>query len=156
MLPVFFNLHNAFNKCRTQIFFDTVPFKGKHEYQIMRLIASGERPDRLQSPRMEDSTWNLIRNCWEDDPFQRPLMPQIVEKLYSSMRVKMIRRYLFPEPSKGYTFLKHRLHSGRVKVIWRRLIPTHLQTLKRYIFLGHRFHQEKPISVIRNNYMFLQ
>lgn len=78
-----FLLHNVFNKWYAQIFFDTVPFKGKIEYQIMRLVASGERSDRLSSPKMEDSTWNLIRDCWKDDPSQRPSMKQIVEKIDS-------------------------------------------------------------------------
>ncbi|KAF8351824.1 kinase-like domain-containing protein, partial [Amanita rubescens] len=73
----------AFGCLYYAIFFDTVPFKGKVEYQIMRLVASEERPDRLESPRMEDSTWNLIQDCWKGDPSQRPLMKQIVEKLIS-------------------------------------------------------------------------
>jgi hypothetical protein len=65
----------------TQIFFDTVPFQGKTEYQITRLVTAGERPDRLENPGMEEDTWNLIRSCWKSLPLERPTMEQIVQKL---------------------------------------------------------------------------
>ena len=69
------------NDLSTQIFFDTIPFVEKNEYQIMRLVTAGVRPPRLDSPRMEDSTWELILHCWKAKPSERPGMEQIlVEK----------------------------------------------------------------------------
>ena len=64
-----------------QTFFDTVPFHGISEFQIIRLLAKGKRPHRLENPRMEDNTWNVIQRCWESIPSERPTMEQIVEKL---------------------------------------------------------------------------
>jgi len=64
-----------------QTFFDTVPFHGTNEFQIMRLLAKGKRPHRLESPKMADNTWNLVQRCWESIPSKRPTMEQIVEML---------------------------------------------------------------------------
>ena len=48
---------------------------------IMRFITDGIRPDRLQSPAIEDQTWNLISNCWEANPSERPTMEHIMNIL---------------------------------------------------------------------------
>jgi hypothetical protein len=60
-----------------QIFFNTVPFQGKYEYQIMRLVTSGGRPRRLESPRMDNSTWTIIQSCWRNNPVLRPAIEDI-------------------------------------------------------------------------------
>ena len=65
------------NDLSTQIFFDTIPFVERNEYQIMRLVTAGVRPPRLDSPRMEDGTWDLILECWRAKSFERPGMEQI-------------------------------------------------------------------------------
>ena len=64
-----------------QIFFDTVPFPKANNFRIMRLVTDGIRPDRLQSPAMDDKTWDLISNCWKANPSGRPTMEQIVNLL---------------------------------------------------------------------------
>ncbi len=75
------NLSSCRVTCEYQTFFDTVPFRGTNDFQIMRLLAKGKRPDRLESPRMADSTWDLIQRCWESIPSKRPTMEQIMEML---------------------------------------------------------------------------
>ena len=52
-------------------------------FQIMRLVTTGARPDRLQIPSMDDDTWNLIEDCWKTRPSERPTMEQIVTRLTS-------------------------------------------------------------------------
>ena len=61
-----------------QVFFDTVPFHGINDFQIVRLVMDGKRPGRLEMPKMEDNTWNLIQNCWETIPSKRQTMEEIV------------------------------------------------------------------------------
>ncbi|KAF8351814.1 kinase-like domain-containing protein [Amanita rubescens] len=73
----------AFGCLYYEIFFDTFLFSGKTNLQIMRFITSGKRPDRLEHPRMEDNTWNLIQDCWKARPSERPTMEQIVTTLTS-------------------------------------------------------------------------
>jgi hypothetical protein len=64
-----------------QTFFDNVPFSGKNDFQVARLVMDGVRPGRLESPAMEDDTWNLIQSCWEPIPSKRPTIDQIVKAL---------------------------------------------------------------------------
>ena len=65
----------------TQIFFNALPFHGSNEFQIMRHIMNGKRPNQLQSPKMGDKAWHLIQSCWESIPSKRPKMKKIVEVL---------------------------------------------------------------------------
>ncbi|KAF8690274.1 hypothetical protein AX14_003036 [Amanita brunnescens Koide BX004] len=67
----------AFGCLYYAIFFNTVPFQGKYEYQIMRLVTSGGRPRRLESPRMDNSTWTIIQSCWRNNPVLRPAIEDI-------------------------------------------------------------------------------
>lgn len=66
---------------RVQIFFDTVPFKGKSQFQIMWLLSNDECPDRLDTPRMSDDIWDLIKDCWLREASGRPTMQQINDRL---------------------------------------------------------------------------
>lgn len=64
-----------------KILFDSVPFEKANNFIIMRLITDGIRPDRLEIPAIEDKMWDLISNCWEANPSERPTMEQIVNLL---------------------------------------------------------------------------
>jgi hypothetical protein len=64
-----------------QIFFDSVPYEGEHHYRIGWLITSGKLPPRLKKPKMQDSLWELINDCWKFQASERPAMNQIVEKV---------------------------------------------------------------------------
>ena len=66
-----------------QIFFDAVPFHGNSDVQVVRLVTNGVRPIRLGSPRMANSTWDLIQISWKSIPSERPKMEQIVTMLTS-------------------------------------------------------------------------
>ena len=79
-VPISIQLFRAFSTV-AQIFFDTAPFDGNSDLQIMRLVTNGGRPDRLQSPQMENETWDLIQSCWNAKPSERPTMRQIVRTL---------------------------------------------------------------------------
>ena len=47
----------------------------------MGYVASGMRPERLKSPKIDSKTWNLIQNCWMTMPSERPTMDEIVETM---------------------------------------------------------------------------
>ena len=47
----------------------------------MRLVTAGIRPGRLDSPKMEESTWRLIMECWKPKPSERPAMEQVVKTM---------------------------------------------------------------------------
>ncbi|KAF8716612.1 hypothetical protein AX14_012280 [Amanita brunnescens Koide BX004] len=68
----------AFGCLYYAIFFDTVPFHGKSDIQILRLITKGVHPVRLKNPIMEEHIWNLVHGCWKSIPSERPTMEQIV------------------------------------------------------------------------------
>ena len=66
------------------MFFGVVPFHGKSDYQIMGLVTRGVRPARLDSPIIDDVTWNLIASSWARKPSERPTMDEIVKTMKSS------------------------------------------------------------------------
>ncbi|KAF8347159.1 kinase-like domain-containing protein [Amanita rubescens] len=69
------------------IFFNTYPFQGKDEYQVLRLVARGARPDRLSDPIIEDDIWDIIQRSWLSKPSERPTIQQIVKSLVNAKRV---------------------------------------------------------------------
>ena len=65
-----------------QIFFNVIPFgKDSTFHRICSLVMSEERPHRLDTPKMEDSTWTLIESCWKPKPSERPKIEQIMSSL---------------------------------------------------------------------------
>jgi hypothetical protein len=38
----------------------------------------GERPERPQDPGLTDSLWSMTRDCWQQDPAQRPAITKVV------------------------------------------------------------------------------
>ena len=55
-----------------------MPFQEEEPHQIPFLLTSGSKPSRLYDPKMNDDTWNLVEQCWFQDPSKRPTMEQIV------------------------------------------------------------------------------
>jgi hypothetical protein len=68
-----------------QIYFDITPYADLGEYQIIKRVTDGERPRRLETPRMGDVTWDLIQRCWAPNPSTRLNMQNVVEKMTSTM-----------------------------------------------------------------------
>ncbi|KAF8351810.1 kinase-like domain-containing protein [Amanita rubescens] len=68
----------AFGCIYYTVFFGTMPFQGETLYRIIPYILNGKRPSRLDSPKMDDDTWNLVQQCWSHNPSGRPSMDEIV------------------------------------------------------------------------------
>ena len=67
-----------------QIYFDAIPFGGGlSQFHVMKHLAVGKRPERLETPRMEDDEWNLIQSCWHSIPSERPNFRDIVKAMTS-------------------------------------------------------------------------
>jgi hypothetical protein len=57
----------------------------------MQLLASGGRPVRLESPRIEENTWKLMEDCWKSIPSERPTMVQIAALMKPTGRGRPVR-----------------------------------------------------------------
>ena len=66
-----------------QIYFNAVPFAESSQFQIMRHLADGERPIRLETPRMEDGEWDIIQRCWVAKPSVRLNVEDVVKTMAS-------------------------------------------------------------------------
>ena len=56
-----------------------MPFAGKTDMQILKLISQGMRPPRCDEPPLSDYAWELIQCCWAQDASERPGMRNATE-----------------------------------------------------------------------------
>ncbi|KAF8331206.1 kinase-like domain-containing protein, partial [Amanita rubescens] len=66
-----------------QIFFNSVPYEGESPLRVGWLVTTGERPQRLENPEMEESLWKFINDCWNSQATERPPINQIVQTVKS-------------------------------------------------------------------------
>ncbi|KAJ7587898.1 kinase-like domain-containing protein [Mycena floridula] len=72
-----------------EIFTGQVPFHElSNDIAVSLKIIRGSRPARPETPLMEDDVWNLIRDCWKQDPDDRPTAEQIVQRLSNEGSVR--------------------------------------------------------------------
>ncbi|KAF8335283.1 kinase-like domain-containing protein [Amanita rubescens] len=71
----------AFGCLYYAIFFNSVPYQGKSPLHIAWLVTAGKRPPRLEKPKMQDSLWKLINDCWKSDASEHLPMNQIVNRI---------------------------------------------------------------------------
>jgi 50S ribosome-binding GTPase len=71
------------------MFSGQVPFyEIRQDYSVIIPVMNGKRPDfpsgdLSQTRGLNTEVWNLIQACWAQDPTQRPIVKQIVERLRS-------------------------------------------------------------------------
>ena len=58
-----------------------MPFVEKDKDQIRQLVTAGVRPVRLENPKMDDNSWDVIQKCWKAKPSDRPAMEQLVKTI---------------------------------------------------------------------------
>ena len=73
-----------------QIFFNSVPYAGQLPHRIFVLVTSAIHPPRLEYPKMQESLWKLINDCWNFRASERPTMEHVVAT------IKSHRKLLFP------------------------------------------------------------
>lgn len=68
----------------TQVFTDKVPFSDRSEYMAVFAVLNGERPPRPTHATCTDVLWDLMERCWEDDPYSRPEVGEVLKIVSSS------------------------------------------------------------------------
>ncbi|KAK7685537.1 hypothetical protein QCA50_011404 [Cerrena zonata] len=63
-----------------EIFTAEVPFPDLHSFIVSAYVTQGVQPNRPIS--MPDKVWELMKQCWNLDPQQRPSMSHIVHALH--------------------------------------------------------------------------
>lgn len=63
-----------------------VPFCNlRHAYQVIGKVLYGdarpERPSEMTGRSMSDGVWQLVQNCWDTNPQNRPLAATIARRL---------------------------------------------------------------------------
>ncbi|KAF8339466.1 kinase-like domain-containing protein [Amanita rubescens] len=71
----------AFGCLFYEIYYDSIPFAGKTDLQILTLVSRGVLPPRLDEQPLSDGAWNVIRRCWVREPLSRPRMNNVVESM---------------------------------------------------------------------------
>ncbi|KAF8325734.1 kinase-like domain-containing protein [Amanita rubescens] len=97
----------AFGCLYYEIHYDSIPFAGRHEGQIVNLVIQDKRPSRLYDPPLSDEAWGIIQRCWEREPWKRRGMQDVVESLISasqsrttkSQNYEMLIKESLPAPS---------------------------------------------------------
>lgn len=80
-------------------------------FRIDQLVTTGQHPNRLEFPKMEDDTWSLIQSCWRSDASERPTMQQIVIRLEEfSSSPTSIKPPILPSLSTALSSLLASLH----------------------------------------------
>ena len=62
-----------------------MPFAESNQFQIVKYLADGEHPVRLETPSMDDYEWNLILGCWVSITSARPKMEDVVKTMTSTI-----------------------------------------------------------------------
>ncbi|KAF8332884.1 kinase-like domain-containing protein [Amanita rubescens] len=89
----------AFGCLFYEICYDSIPFAGKSDMQILTLIARGALPPRPPEQPWDDEAWDLIQRCWVRDPFRRPTM----EEVTASILVEILQETPSPSPTRSST-----------------------------------------------------
>ncbi|KAJ7583144.1 kinase-like domain-containing protein, partial [Mycena floridula] len=65
-----------------EIFAGRIPFYDVYNEMAVSLkVIRGNRPARPETPELENDVWDLIQDCWKEDPDKRPTATQIVQRL---------------------------------------------------------------------------
>ncbi|KAF8340787.1 kinase-like domain-containing protein, partial [Amanita rubescens] len=85
----------AFGCLFYEIYYDSIPFAGKSDMQILTLVSRGVLPPRLAEQPLRDEAWDLIQRCWTREPLKRPTM----EEVMTSMLVEILQETPSPSPT---------------------------------------------------------
>ena len=63
----------------TKAFTGAAPFDAHASITAALAVMRGERPPRPDHPELTDSLWGLMQRCWEQEPYLRPEMSQVLQ-----------------------------------------------------------------------------
>ena len=64
-----------------QVFTGTIPFRDKTTAAAIHDIMSGTRPPQPTHPTFTVELWELMQNCWNQDPQERPETADVLSVL---------------------------------------------------------------------------
>ena len=68
-----------------KIFTSEDPFHDVPPYTAITMISSGRRPQRPAEPPLTEDIWELMHQCWRQDPKSRPEMSTVLQELASCL-----------------------------------------------------------------------
>ena len=68
---------------RVKIHFNRLPHDKMNGFAIGRRVLAGNRPTRYLEPPLRDEAWQLITECWGQEPGNRPGIDDILETMVS-------------------------------------------------------------------------
>ncbi|KAF8339435.1 kinase-like domain-containing protein [Amanita rubescens] len=71
----------AFGCLYYEIYYDSIPFAGRPEGQVIAFVIQNKRPPRQDEPPLSDGAWEVIQQCWVREPWKRPRMNDVIESL---------------------------------------------------------------------------
>ena len=84
---------------RPKVFTGRPPFNEFATPVITSKIIDGERPPRPEAQELTDSVWDMMVQCWDQDPARRPTMTEVIglmrELLVSSLSIEADLRDFF-------------------------------------------------------------
>ena len=68
-----------------KVFTDAVPFNNFQSVTSIMKTGKGERPPRPTDPTLPNDVWELMQDCWQQDPQSRPEMRVVLQSLAPSL-----------------------------------------------------------------------
>jgi len=66
-----------------QVFTGSVPYNSQLPADVVLAIMSGTRPSRPIRSEFTDELWSLMQRCWDQDPYLRPEVSEVLKVLTS-------------------------------------------------------------------------
>jgi len=103
--PTTYNVRNGGMDCSPnvciphKVFTGVPPFSEFATPVVISKIMDGERPARPEAQELTDSMWDMVIQCWDQDPARRPTMTEVIghlrELLVSSLSIEADLRDFF-------------------------------------------------------------
>lgn len=82
LTAVYFTLRWANESCAKKILTTRNPFPDLHTFvAILSVVIKGKRPKRPDMQECCDGLWNLLNQCWKDEPGDRPTTVKVLREV---------------------------------------------------------------------------
>ena len=77
-----------------------IPFDSVRDLFVMERVVQGERPEREEC--FSDHIWNVLENCWNSSPGDRPSVEDVLQCLEEASRLPWILPHVTDDLSTGW------------------------------------------------------
>ena len=67
-----------------QVYTGATPFSNGSPFATAMAVLRGERPNQPTHPAFTEDLWALVQRCWDQDPYLRPEVAEVLDILRSS------------------------------------------------------------------------